>query len=138
MEIKVRALKVADVFTVAKIMGKVAKGSRSQIIMLISNKGNTIAPVDLGLTIIQTVCIDAEEDVKAWLSDMAGLKVEEFEDSDPGVLIDIIEQIAAKEDIRAFLARVSGLVNRFMPNDSGKPSMQSSKGMDGMTAISSN
>jgi len=128
---EIRNLQVRDIFTVAKILGKVAKGARSQIIMLIANKGNAIAPVDLGLTLIQTLCIDAEEDVKAWLADMAGMKVTDFETSNPDVLIDIIEQLATKEDMRSFLARVSAFVSRIMPPESGTPGTPSSSATAG-------
>jgi len=130
---QVRDLTVNDVFAIAKILGKVAKGSRAQLIMVLSDKAKDIAPVDLGLTLFQTLCIDAEADVKAWLADMAGMKAEEFGKLPPENLIDVIEQIASKDGIKDFLARAASLAGKVMPKKSTEQSIPSSEDTAGQT-----
>jgi hypothetical protein len=95
-----------------------------------------VAPAELGLSLIQTLCLDAEDDVKAWLADLIGTDVKGFEAMPPVVLFDIVEQIARKEDFKGFLSRASGLATRLVPPESGKPGTPSSTGTAGETQTS--
>ncbi len=113
MDVKVRSLNIKDVFAVARMLGKITKSARAEIVLAMGSKKakKKVNATELGMVILQSLCVEAEEDLKAWLADMVGQPVEEFEKLPPRVLIDIVKQLAAQEDIKDFLSQVSQLVN---------------------------
>jgi hypothetical protein len=135
-EIKIRDLTTKDIFTVAKILGKVTKGARGEMLMLISGKSKDISPANLGLTLFQVLFTDAEDDIKDWLADLAGMKIEELDKASPTALLDIVDQLIVNDGIKDFLSRASLLVTKITPKDSGKTSTQSNAGTDGQTTSS--
>ena len=107
--IQLRALNVKDVFTVGKMLGKTTRLMRLQIANITNIKEN---PMEIGLALFGSLLVEAEVDVKVWLADLAGLKVEEFEVMPPRTVLDVIEQLSQKEDLKSFFVQASALVSR--------------------------
>jgi hypothetical protein len=105
----IRDLTVNDVFTVARIIGKVTRGAQVQLLAAITGKGKT-NPMQVGFAVVQGLMLDAESDVKALLADLAGMTVEEFAAQPAAVVFDIVEALMNKEDAKAFFAKVSSLL----------------------------
>ena len=124
MDVKVRDLNIKDVFAVARMLGKITKSARAEIVLAIGSKKakKKASATELGMIIMQNLCVEAEEDLKAWLADMVGQPVEEFEKLPPRVLIEIVKQLAAQEDMKDFLSQVSQLVNSSEKTESIPPS----------------
>jgi hypothetical protein len=112
-EIKIRELNVDDVFTVAAMLGKITKPARFQIIAYIKkgDKPHTqVENVELVLTILQSLLVDANDDIKGWMADIAQIDKETFRKMPAGTVITIGKQIAKLEGIQDFLAGVSQLL----------------------------
>ena len=124
MNIKVRDLNIKDVFAVARMLGKITKSARAEIVLAIGSKKakKKVNATELGMVIVQNLCVEAEEDLKAWLADMVEKPIEEFEKMPARVLIEIVKQLAAQEDIRDFLSQVSQLVKETDETVSTPPS----------------
>ncbi len=131
---EVRALQVKDIFTVAKILGKVSKSGR---LALASTLAGSASPTDVGISLITGLFTEAEVEVKTWLADMIGVKPSEFETMPPSALIDVIEGIAAQEEWKTFLSRVSSLMGKINLTGNGKTSTPSSTDTGGQTKPSS-
>ena len=114
MEIKVRLLIVDDVFTVTRMLSKVTKGARAELAQALSDKkkGKNPAPTELGLALVQTLFVEAEEDLKAWLASLIGKTPDEFKAMPATALIDIVEALMKQEGILDFFGRVSHLVTK--------------------------
>ena len=123
MDVKVRDLNIKDVFAVARMLGKITKSARAEIVLAIGSKNakRKVNATELGMIIVQNLCVEAEEDLKAWLADMVGQPVEEFEKLSPRVLIEIVKKLATQEDIKDFLSQVSQLVKSSEKTESIKP-----------------
>jgi len=124
MDIKVRDLNIDDVFAVAKMLGKITKSARAEIVLAIGSKKakKNVNATELGMVIVQNLCVEAGEDLKAWLADMVGQPVGEFGKMSPHALIDVVKHLAAQEDIKDFLSQVSQLVKESEETESTKPS----------------
>lgn len=119
MEIEIRDLNVKDVFAVARMLGKITKGARLELARsLTATKTN---PTELGIVLFQSVFTEAEEDLKAWLADLASKDIKEFEAMPATAVLDIVEKLIAQEDIRDFFGRVSSLASKPTKKKSGKP-----------------
>lgn len=111
MEIKVRPLTVTDVFAVARMLSKVTKGARVELAAAVKAETKP-DPTELGMVIFQSIFVEAEEDLKAWMADLIGKTKEEFTVMSATTVIDIIEALIEQEDIRDFFGRVSRLVSK--------------------------
>ena len=107
-EIKLRELNVGDVFTIARMLGKITKNNRLQILAFIKGKSKNYA--ELTLIVIQSLFIDAEEDLKEWLAELAGIDKKEFLSLPAKEVIKVVKQIASMEGIQDFLSEASRLV----------------------------
>ena len=112
---EIRKLQVADVFAVARMLGKITKVARLELAKAITSKKPNIT--ELGMVIVQSICVEAEEDLKAWLADLIDKKKDEFMVMDATAIFDIIEGLVEKEDIKDFFARASQLVTKLTPKD---------------------
>lgn len=110
MNIEIRELIVTDVFTVARMLSKIAKGARAEIAKAIQ-AGESSNPTELGMVVFQTMFADAEEDLKGWLADLIGKTKEEFVLMPATTVLDIIEALMKQEDAADFFARASRLVS---------------------------
>lgn len=110
MDIEIRPLQVKDVFAVAKMLGKVTKGARLQLASVLTGKKPN--PTEVGMVLFQSVFTEAEEDLKAWLADLIGKEVAEFETMPATAVLDIVEKLAQQEGIRDFFAKASLLATK--------------------------
>lgn len=111
MDIEVRALLVSDVFTVARMLGKITRGVRQELASALTAKKPN--PTEIGMVLFQSVFTIAEEDLKAWLANLIGKEKAEFEAMPATTVLDIVEKLIEQEDIKTFFAKASSLVNKF-------------------------
>jgi hypothetical protein len=109
MDIEVRPLIVEDVFIVARMLSKVTKGARAELSTALSAKEKP-DPTELGIALFQSMFIDVEEDLKAWLADIIGKSKEDLIAMPATTMIDIIEALTRQESAKGFFGRVSQLV----------------------------
>lgn len=110
MNVEVRALLVSDVFTIARMLGKITKGVRQELASALTAKKPD--PTEVGMVLFQSVFTVAEEDLKAWLADLIGKQKTEFEAMPATTVLDIVEKLVEQEDIKTFFAKASSLVNK--------------------------
>jgi len=109
-DIQVRPLEVQDFFTVARMLGKVTKGARMQLASALT--GKKVNHTEVGMVVFQSIFTEAEKDLKAWLASLIGKEVEEFDKMPATAVLEVIDQLAAKEDIRDFFVKASELASR--------------------------
>ena len=109
-EIVIRPLQVKDVFSVARMLGKITKGARLQLAGLLT--GKKANPTELGMVLFQSMVTEAEEDLKAWLASLVGKEVAEFETMPATAVLDIVEQLVSQEGIRDFFGKASLLADK--------------------------
>jgi len=108
--VEIRELNVKDVFAVARMLGKITKGARLQLASVLTGKKPN--PTEVGIVIFQSLVTEGEEDLKAWLADLIGKETAEFEAMPATVVLDIVEKLAEKEDIRDFFGKASLLATK--------------------------
>ena len=97
-----RELTVDDVFAVAKIAVKAGTGI-----------GKTREPGQTAIAFF-TGLLSETDDVKAWLASVKGVSVDEFSAMPPSALLDVIEELAGREDIKDFFSRAARLSQSLM------------------------
>ena len=107
---ELRQLQVKDVFAVARMLGKITKGARLELVSAFS--GKQINPTELGVALLQSIFTEAEDDLKVWLADLASVDKAEFEKMPAVAVLDIVEKLAEQEDIRDFFTRASLLAGK--------------------------
>lgn len=107
--VEVRSLQTRDVFAVARILGRVARGNKVQLMAVIT--GKQVDPSAIALDLFGVLFTDAESDIKAWCADLCGKTVEEFDALPPDTIFEIIDQLKSREDMKGFLGRVSRLIS---------------------------
>ena len=107
---EIRNLIVDDVFAVARIIGKTTRGAQVQLLAALTGKGKSNT-VQVGMAVVQGLMLEAETDVKAWLASLAGMDIETFAKEPAMVVFDIVEGLMAREDAKAFFAKVSSLLS---------------------------
>lgn len=113
-KVETRPLQVNDVFTVARMLGKITAGARQQFASMLGGKGKKKKPdpTELGMLLFQSLFIEVEVDLKKWLADLIGKDVATFEKMPAMVVLDVIEGLIEQEDIRDFFSRALSLANR--------------------------
>jgi len=108
---EIRKLEVRDLFTVARMLSKVAGGVRSQLAEAMGEKKGKkkVNPMELGMAMFSTLFVESEQDMKEWLASLIGKEVEEFNVMPAVVVLDLIEGLAQQDDIRDFFMRASSL-----------------------------
>lgn len=114
MSIEVREVIVDDVFTVTRMLSKVTKGARAELAQALSDKkkGKNPDPTELGLALVQTLFVETEEDLKAWLASLVGKTTDEFKAMPANTVVDIVDGLVKQEGIMDFFERVSRLVTK--------------------------
>lgn len=114
MTIEVRGLIVDDVFSVARMVSKISKGARAELVQAMSDKKKGKKPnaTELGMALFQGLFIESEEDLKVWLASLVGVTKEEFVIMPASTLVDIVDGLVAQEGIMDFFERVSQLVTK--------------------------
>lgn len=107
MDIKVRPLVVDDLFAVAKIIAK-ATGEGMKALASMQDASER----EVGMAIVTVGVAHAEKETKAWLADLIGKTPEELGKMPMTAALDIVEQLAEQEDLRAFFTRASALAKK--------------------------
>ncbi len=118
---KVRPLSVEDVFTVARMLSKLTRGARTELAAALVDKkvegeseGEEIKKPDymeVGMAMFQSLFVETEADLKAWLANLIGATVEEFGVMPATTVIDVVEGVIHQDGSTDFFARVSRLLN---------------------------
>ena len=109
---EIRSLQVNDVFTVARMLGKITKGARLQLASILT--GKKVNPTELGMVLFQSLVTEAEEDLKAWLADLINKNKADFELMPATTILDVIEKLIEQEGIKDFFARASLLATKLI------------------------
>ncbi len=134
MEIEVRKLVVDDVFVVARMLSKVSKAARAELATAMAAEESEVNKTELGMALFQSLFMEAEEDLKSWLANLAGQPVKDFLSLPVTAVVDIIEQLVGQEDATNFFERVSRLVPMGAKSDSTAASTSSSPDTAGETS----
>ena len=121
MDIEVRPLEVDDVFQVVKMLGKITRSAREELVELLRPdteselaegvEAKKADPVMVGLIIFQCLFTELEEDLKEWMASLVNKSSAEFSKMPAIVVIDLIETLVRQEDVRGFFARASRLAS---------------------------
>lgn len=90
---EIRPLQIGDLFTIARMIKK----ARVDKMPSASNLGEAWLPL------AESLFSEAPDDLLAWLADLAGKEVREFEVMPAEGVLDIIKQLASQEDSKDFL-----------------------------------
>lgn len=121
MAIEVRALTTEDLFTVAKMLSKVAGKSKVQILAAIKATGKSGEEGKLGeegapdpaafaFDIFKVIIDEVSDDLIAWMASLIEKQPDEFKKMPIEVTLEIVEVLVKKEDLRDFFARASRLI----------------------------
>jgi hypothetical protein len=98
-----RQLNTLDLIKGSSLLGKIGKNVEIP-------EGASSAQV--GIALFSAVMAHAESDFKAWLADIAEISVEEFEKKPFDYPLEVLEQIAEKEDLTRFFERAKNLLKK--------------------------
>jgi hypothetical protein len=121
MAIEVRALTTEDLFTVAKMLSKVAGKSKTQLLAAIKTagkskeegkpeEGESLDPAAFAFDIFKVIIDEVSEDLISWMASLIGVKPAVFKKMPINTPLEIIEVLVKREDLRDFFARVSRLI----------------------------
>lgn len=125
---EIRRLEVRDVFTVARMLSKVAGGVKSQMMSAMQDR-DSINPMELGIDMFTSLFVETEDDMKGWMASLINKEQADFEVMPALTILDLIEGLAKQEDVRAFFIRASSL--SISLDTSSEPLTQSKPDMDG-------
>jgi hypothetical protein len=106
---QVRKLKAIDVFRVAKILSKMSKSAIQEL----KEETNEL---QMSYIFMTSALEQAENELLSFFADLVEMETEEFEELGVDAPIDVIEQLAEKEDLKNFLQRVRALMKKFKGN----------------------
>lgn len=120
---EVRQLAVKDVFTLARMVGKLHLKPRDdgQSLML------------YGQELLAEAVDKCGDDAMAWLADMAGMDAETFADRPAATVVDVIEAIVAQDGARDFFGKLWRLLPKSSSNDMAGQTTPSSDSASGAT-----
>ena len=107
---EIRKLIVNDVFAFMRIMAKTSRGAREEMAKAIG--GDEVDPMMLGMVILQSVFLEAEDEIKSWMANLIDSEIEAFGAMPGIVVLDIIDQLLAQDDIKDFFVRASSLLSK--------------------------
>jgi hypothetical protein len=100
---QMRKLNSMDLIKGSSLLGKIGKN-------IDIPEGASNAQV--GIAIFSAVMAHAETDFKTWMADIAEISVEEFEKKPFDYPLEVIEEIAEKEDLTRFFERAKNLMGK--------------------------
>ena len=121
--IEVRLLEVDDVFRVVRMLGKITRSARDELVDLlrpdaepglaegVEAEKKKPDPVMVGLIIFQCLFTELEEDLRDWMASLVGKSSAEFGKMPAITVLDLIETLAKQEDMRGFFAHASRLAS---------------------------
>lgn len=132
MDFQVRNLQTKDLYALVRILGKCGKDALIQISATLAaakveTKENEEDPADVsvakddkdksnisvGLTIISTLLLYAESDIKPFFASLVDKTTEEFDKLPFDATLAIIEELGKKEDLPNFFKRAMSLTKIF-------------------------
>lgn len=117
MNSEIRKLKARDIFKFSKILKKLNNKNSLQNIIKTANEKNLEEQDKVELYGTEILCFlienldEIEEDVYEFLADIAGMTPEAFSNLDLGDLVEIIRKIGQENNLSAFFAAVSKLID---------------------------
>ncbi len=120
----IRELRARDVKVLAKMLGKLKTSSVEGIFQALDKPGSN--PMQVGLSLFHVIAADLTDDIYAWLADLIGKSVEEFDNMPAATPIDIIKELASRGDFKDFF----GLATQQAGQTAGTTTL-SNPGMDG-------
>ena len=133
-EVKIRQLKVDDVFPMVEILGKVIANIKDAA----EDTTGEALSVNVGKSLLTGIA-KAREEIKGWLADLCGMTAIEFDNQTPAFLIDVIEQLISCQEFKDFFGKAlkyATLLQKTKQRASGKTSTQSPPATDGETNTS--
>lgn len=137
-EVKIRALKVDDVFPLVEIIGKVIQSTENVIPADIEAAPGALEAQKIGKSLLMGIA-EARNEIKGWLADLCGMTAGEFDEQPPVFLLDVIEQLIIQKDFKDFFGKAlkyTTLLSKRKPRASGKTLTQSPPATDGQTNTS--
>lgn len=123
-QITVRGLQTKDIFTVARIIRgctSSARDSLTQAVTLNNEDGEAqtvnVETQDLGFAIFEAA-VDQEDEIKGLFADLAGMKPDEFEQTEYDTVLVILEEVAEHNDLPGFFERALALGKKISTNSS--------------------
>lgn len=107
---KIRPLGTKDLFRMTKILSVISGEIRTSL------GGASLQETDsqvVGILIIEAAMKHAESQLKEFLADIVGMTVEEFEQEPFDAPIDILYELAEKENLQGFFQKVQKLMSKF-------------------------
>lgn len=108
----VRRLNTMDVFTVAGILSKVYSPSTMKSIKEQSNAESSEAQEFAFSSALISAIPHAQDSIIKLLAGLVGVTTTEFEQFPPDATFDVIEALVKSDDLKRFLDKVQGLLNR--------------------------
>jgi len=117
---EIRELKARDIKTLAHILGKLKPESVTNLRAALVSASDVLSA---GLTIFHIAASDLTDDVYAWLADLIGASVDEFDEMPFSTPIDIIKGLVNRGDFKDFFgSALSGVETQSPePTTSSKP-----------------
>jgi len=132
MDFQVRELKTKDLYMIVKLLGKCGKDALSSISESLSVaakaeqnveknadgsiKNNAVVSSSyssVGLTVISTILLYAESDIKPFFAGLINQTLEEFDNMPFDTTLAIVEELGKKEDLPNFFKRAISLTSIF-------------------------
>ena len=96
---EIRELRARDIKTLAHILGKLKPESVNNLRAALVSASDVLSA---GLTIFHIAASDLTDDVYAWLADLIGASVEEFDEMPFIAPVDIIKELVKRGDFKDF------------------------------------
>lgn len=96
---EVRQLRAKDVKALAKMLGKLKSGGISDILVALEKKES---PAATGLALFRVIAADLTDDIYAWLADLIGVSVEDFDEMPVETPAAIIKELAKRGEFKDF------------------------------------
>ena len=95
---EVRELKTKDLKILAGIIGKL----KPESIKTLSGLSKEMSKIEAGLFIFKVVGADLADEIYEWLADIAGMTVQELDETDISTIKEIITQLTQQKSVKDF------------------------------------
>jgi len=130
---EIRPYKAGDVFTIVDILSKAAKSNLKNLLVaessswpLITGPSTTQSgePDDerfgrMAFEVLSECWECCGESLKKWLASLNNMTLVDFEDADPDIVLDTIEEIATRKESKDFFLKAYSLFRRIGGSQSG-------------------
>lgn len=99
---EVRKLKAKDIKTLAKMLGKLKTEHVQEISQLFNTQKKQTDLIQVGLSLFRIVAADLTDDIYAWLADLIGKSIEEFDEMPADTPAVIIKELVKRGEFKDF------------------------------------